>query len=331
METILDICQALKVIAFASDVDDITRLGQLDAGSRREVPVRVTFQLIYMRNHLLRKKKDLALLPRFSNLFINPDEPQEIRRNKGFFRRVAVKARADGRDVVYRGEWIRIDEETYTAAEIKKIPGKYQPDPYARKSDQAAAPDSVKTTHEETQNGQASAGLIYGPDVKMKLTKAGLTFSGPTAFVSNMSKCDFTYNGQPYTSSEQGIQHLNAVHHQMPEIAKKILETTCAKRIKDISKDIPKSDTWKKIAPGKLLELNDAKYSQNPPLLKKLIETAPHKLVEATIDSFWGGGASFGADVYEQGIVPGSNTFGEMATDLRDRKIAHIDLNSSTV
>ena len=63
METVLDICQTLNVIVFASDVDDISRIGRVESDSRREVPVRVTFQLNYMRDNVLRKKKDLAALP----------------------------------------------------------------------------------------------------------------------------------------------------------------------------------------------------------------------------------------------------------------------------
>ena len=35
--------------------------------------------------------------------------------------------------------------------------------------------------------------------------------------------------------------------------------------------------------------------------------------------------------MYEQGIIPGRNTFGEMETGLRDRKIAELELLSSTV
>ena len=190
---------------------------------------------------------------------------------------------------MYRGEWIKIGDVTYTVSEIKNIPDKYQPDPYVRKPDRPQATGQPTPATEEMKDDQATAGLVYGPDVKMKLTKAGLIFSGPSAFVSNMSPCEFVYNGQTYTSSEQGIQHLNAVHHQMPDIAKKILGNKCAKEIKVISHDIPKTEAWAKMAPGKLLELNEAKYSQNPPLLKKLIETAPHKLVEASMDSFWGG------------------------------------------
>ena len=127
------------------------------------------------------------------------------------------------------------------------------------------------------------------PNVKVKLTPCGLTFSGPTTFPSNMHRADFVFEGQPYSSSEQGIQHLNAKHHKMPEIAAKILATHDAKTIKDISHDIPKSAEWKKIAPSKLWGLIDAKFTQNPTLMKQLLETAPHKLVEASMDGYWGG------------------------------------------
>ena len=327
METVLDVCQAVELIVFASDIDDITRLGRPEPGSKREVPVRVTFHLSYMRDKLLRVKKDLITLPRFANLFINPDEPHEVRRNKGIFRRIAAKAREDGQNVVYRGDWIKIGDSTYSASEIKNIPAKYQPDSYPGKLDRPVAMGPAGPTREVTMDVENETGFIYGPDVNMKLTKAGLTFSGPTAFVSNMHPCEFTYNDQPYTSTEQGIQHLNAVHHDMPDIARKILDTSCAKKIKIMSHDIPKSESWPKIAPGKLWDLNMAKYDQNPPLLKKLIETAPHKLVEATLDSHWGGGAPMGDDVYEQGIVPGKNTFGDIATTLRDQKIAQQELS----
>ena len=234
--------------------------------------------------------------------------------------------------MVYRGKWIKIEDVTYLASEINKIPVEYKPDQQGGKPDKPVKVDRIDAAGAEASGDDPDAqGYIYGPNVNMKLTKAGLTFSGPTAFVSNLSLCDFVFKGQPYSSSEQGLQHLNAVHNNAPEIARKILKTTCAKTIKTMSHDIPKSDTWRKLSPGVLLELNEAKYDQNPPLLKKLVETAPHKLVEASIDSFWGGGAHFGADVYEQGIVPGKNTFGDMATNLRDKKIAEIALDSSLV
>ena len=96
--------------------------------------------------------------------------------------------------------------------------------------------------------------------MKIRLTKCGLTFSGPTAFPWNMNRADFVFDSKPYSSSEQGIQYLNAMHQKVPEIAGKILATHETKIIKDFSHDIPKSDEWKKLAATKLWDLMDAKF-----------------------------------------------------------------------
>ena len=89
-----------------------------------------------------------------------------------------------------------------------------------------------------------------------------LLFSGPTAFLSNMGRSEFVFDNQPYTSAEQGIQHQNAMHHSATEIAAKIMGTDEAKYIKTLSHDIPKSDTWKKLSPGKLWELMEVQNTK---------------------------------------------------------------------
>ena len=337
MEHVLDISQELDVIVFSTDVLEITRLGNPDAHARRPIPVRVTFQHNYMRDKILRNKKTLIGIPKYSTTFINPDETQEARRNKGIFRRIAMKARTDGKEVVYRADWIKIGETVYTVSEINKIPVEY------RSSDRGSTlpprgnpvlplvqavggePDPDK----EAMDIGASANKWSDPNVKIRLTKAGLLFSGPSAFLSNMGRSDFTFENQAYTSVEQGIQHQNAVHHSADELARKILGTDDAKYIKTLSHDIPKTETWKGLAPSKLWDLMDAKYSQNPTLLDKLIDTAPYKLVEASVDSHWGGGAPIESDVYDQGIIPGSNVFGDMETTYRDQQIAKRDLGNT--
>ena len=106
-------------------------------------PVRVTFQQIYMRDKIMRKKKPLSSIPKFATIFINPDEPPEIRRNKGF-RRVAAKVRLDVKDVLYREEWIKIDETTYAASEITKIPAAYLPEDLNVKSSTQRLPDQTQ-------------------------------------------------------------------------------------------------------------------------------------------------------------------------------------------
>ena len=311
MGNVLDMCQAMKAIVFTSDIDDIAWLGRFEPGMLRSPPLRVTFQYQYMRDSILRKKSKLLDIPKFSTVFINPDEPIEVRRVKGIFRRVANRAKAAGKTVSYRADWIKIDDNIYQASEIDKIPKEYLPEETrkgllrpehiptfeatggepATNMDlghlKAKEPDREKIIDKDQDT--ALPDFVTDPNVNIMLTKSGLTFQGPTAFVSNFSMCDFVYRNQPYTSTEQGLQHQNALHHKVTDIAQKILDTTDAKRIKEISHDIPKSEAWNQMSPGILWDLNDSKFTQNPPLMKKLLETAPHRLIEATLDSRWGG------------------------------------------
>ena len=66
--------------------------------------------------------------------------------------------------------------------------------------------------------------------------------------------------------------------------------------IKDISSALPKSDGWNRVAPGFMWDLNEAKYEQNPELKRQLIKTAPVLLIEASVDSKWGGACPYGSD-----------------------------------
>ena len=61
--------------------------------------------------------------------------------------------------------------------------------------------------------------------VKIKMTKAGLTFSGKSAFLSYMDKCLFVFKKTPYSSVEQGYRHLYAQFGEEPAIAAKIFDT----------------------------------------------------------------------------------------------------------
>ena len=331
LETVLDMCQAMNAVVFSSDIADITWLGRFESGMASPPPLRVSFHFQYMRDNILRKKSKLLAKPKFANVFINPDEPLETRRVKGMFRRIAAKAREDGKEVTYRSDWIKINDDIYQASELDRIPKEYMTAetrnlrPKTKASDgklPEASGGEPESDSKQDQVKDANKEYIVKPNVKMMLTKSGLTFSGKTAFVSNLSSCDFVYRDQPYTSTEQGLQHQNALHHKVTDIAAKIMGTTDTKYIKELSHEIPKSEVWDNMSPGILWDLNDCKFSQNPPLMKQLLDTAPHRLVEASFDSKWGGGAPFGADTYKQGIVPGKNIYGDMATTYRDQKIA---------
>ena len=97
MENILDLCQAMGEIVFSSDVEEILRLGRPNNPGTRTSPIRVTFQFAYICNNILQRKSNLLKKAKYSSVFINADEPIEVRRKKGIFRRMAQKAREDGK------------------------------------------------------------------------------------------------------------------------------------------------------------------------------------------------------------------------------------------
>ena len=60
------------------------------------------------------------------------------------------------------------------------------------------------------------------PNEKIRLTKDGILFSGPSAFLSKLSPADFVFENTPYNSTEHSIQHLNASHHLEFEIGEEV-------------------------------------------------------------------------------------------------------------
>ena len=328
---ILQVCSALGIIAYPCDIDTITPMKRRDPASKRPPPVLVTFEQLHVRSGLLRQKSKLIDFPKFATVFINPDEPIEVRRNKATFRKIAFKARQDGKSTVIRNEWIQIEDDVYYVPDLDKIPDKYKPTAPTKVSESMETGDQVPKPNPEI-NGAIGGARPKIPSkpitkaktfsrVKIKLTEAGVTFSGPSAFLSHMFNCEFVLDDTPYTSVEQGYHHLHARQEDELELAEAIMEMYYAHDIKDAAKILQDSDEWNEMSPGVLRKLNRAKYDQNPDLKAKLIETAPHLIVEATVDARWGGGCPFGSDIYEQGQVPGRNVAGVQLTEQRDSYI----------
>ena len=172
---------------------------------------------------------------------------------------------------------------------------------------------------------RVEAKLKLSPNEQIKLTKAGITYAGKTAYLSHFYRSNFIYRKMPYSSVEQGLHHLHAIHENDRVIAAAIMSIHEARDIKSLAKDLPHSDEWNLMEPDVLMDLNRAKFDQNPDLRNRLIDTAPHKLVEATVDSKWGGACPFASEIYEQGQVPGQNIAGEQLTTLRDGLISDIN------
>ena len=202
----------------------------------------------------------------YASVFINLDEPIEIIRTKAIFRRIACQARQDSRSVVIKDDLIKIDDDEFRISDLENIPQKYRVnlDPVSMASAEATDPPDARSKKP----------LVSTRTKPVKIKMTGLTFSGPSAYLLHMHRCQFVYKGNPYSAVEQGFHHQHAEFEQEFEITSKNMSIHNAYDIKDVAAPLPKSEAWGKIAQS-IWKLNELKYEQNPDLKKQLLDTAP--------------------------------------------------------
>ena len=335
--SLLHITSELGAIVYKVDIDTIFRMNRRDETNRSPGPVLVKFHRISVRDSILKRKINLRHMDEMKMVYINADEPLEVRRTKAVYRKIAAIATRKGEDVELRYDYIKIGGVTYTLDELHKIPVNFLP----QRSDEpqqamaAASASSIDTTEIPTTNPEKAMTPGLKPELirtgeKMRLVEAGLLFSGPSAYPSNMAYAPVRYDSKDYISNEQAFQHTKAVRHNQPELAASLKEMTNSYAIKVDASEIVTSEDWNKSAPELLWDLFDRKMKRNPELLERLIETAPHRLIEASTSTRWGGRAPFESRLYDTGKFTGKNEFGDMATGYRDMKIQERSNNMLT-
>lgn len=74
---------------------------------------------------------------------------------------------------------------------------------------------------------------------------------------------------------------------------------------------------WTQVQETKILEIQRAKFNQNPDLKQRLIETGSVKLIEATIGKFWGINGSIHSKAALNETGNRKNKFGQILMALR--------------
>ena len=324
---VIQLADALNVILYKRDISNITRISRRStaAGDRpKPGPVVVTFVHAHLRDAILRNKVDLNVIQRYKSVYVNPDEPLDVRRQKARFRRIAYLARQDGHVVSYRGDSIRIGNDEYKVSEIANIPDKYIPKDGVRPTNMQEKDEDVMpplgpapaegTTAEvpdvqDVQRDSSSPEIVPASEASVRpkatpvfqdsgrteLRGGRICFSGATSFLSNFFLVCFIYCNIKYQSLEQCYHHTHAIMAKALEVAALIYKETDGVELKILSKRIPYCEEWGKVCGPKMDEMLQAKFSQNPSLMDKLMRTAPYELVEASVDMKWGGGVSHGS------------------------------------
>ena len=159
------------------------------------------------------------------------------------------------------------------------------------------------------------------PKVKIRLTKSGLCFSGRSAFLSNQYERYFVYEDIDHRTIDHGYFFKKAMCSKRPDLADKIRETVCPIDAKDIVRPLELNQEWERIKVPTLTALFEARMNQHQDMREALYATAPHRLVEASRDPLWGGGAPYESNKYDDASFEGFNQFGDLATRHRDTKL----------
>ena len=117
---------------------------------------------------------------------------------------------------------------------------------------------------------------------KIRRTKAGLVFSGPSAYLSQMHYAPITLNNIDHDSNEQAYQFDKAIDHGLDELATAIKNSKNSYEIKDKSHKITTTLEWENGAPGKIRTLIKKKFEAHPELLERLLDTYPLPLIEGS-------------------------------------------------
>ena len=137
---------------------------------------------------------------------------------------------------------------------------------------------------------------------------------------SNWYPSEFQCKGHTFKSIEQAYQWEKATRANDVRVAKKLLYTTNPRVAKSLGRGVKglTAANWDKDKKDVMKELVRIKFSDNPELLKELIDTKDLILVEAGIDPLYGVGLSItNGDILDPTKWKGQNQLSQILCGIR--------------
>lgn len=139
---------------------------------------------------------------------------------------------------------------------------------------------------------------------------------------SQWEPCEFEVDDVTYNCAEQYMMAMKAKMFGDDDTFERIMEEDSPREQKKLGRQVKGFDAerWNLRAREIVYEGNHAKFTQNPELLDKLMETRGTTLVEASpYDCIWGIGMREGdAGITDRNNWRGTNWLGEVLTGLRE-------------
>ena len=161
----LTLFEQLGVKLLPTDILTTSRLRRRIPLGKRPNPVKVTFVSLSAKERVMSVKYNLNARPETQKIWINHDEPTELRRAKGRARTIASYSRKKGSDVQVTQRGIILDSVFYGYDNLDRIPSIYIPPktlsiPQATTTtnNQAAEPMEMYTQNQLTRDAHGGAG-----------------------------------------------------------------------------------------------------------------------------------------------------------------------------
>lgn len=139
----------------------------------------------------------------------------------------------------------------------------------------------------------------------------------------------FEVDGTTYSHAEQYMMHQKALFFGDDEMARAIMRETNPVAMKKLGRKVRNfdADAWRRVAYAVVKKASVAKYSQNPHLLKALLDTWPKILAEASPrDLLWGiGYGRANPKAWNQATWRGKNLLGTILMDVRESLKTHCE------
>lgn len=270
-----------RPIISEDDIDIAYRTGKKIGKSPQNIVVHIKWVQTKMKIMSLKKK---LIADKQSAYFISEDIPFELRGLRQKIKNINEAAKKLKMDSKIVGNKILLNGKMYTSADLDGLP-------------------------DDLLNGAA----------QIKEVQGGLAYRGEEAFLSNFHHAAFVLDDHKFVNVEQYYQYKKCLTLGQINMAAKILRTSKplqAKSLGDKYEDT-ESDDWMETRSQCMLNGTVAKFTQNPDLASKLIDTGEKGLYEATTDKYFGTGIGLGSKLWLTGRWTGENIAGKICMNVR--------------
>ena len=267
------------------EIDEAYRDGKYN--KRKTRPIIVTLTKTSTRNDILKNRNNIKKNPNCKNVWVNDVVHDKVRQQRNELHAIHLLAVKNGHQSKHILDIITIDGIVYSHNTIQKLP----------------ADLTLELAFTREYNDQ-------------------IFFNSEHVFLSNFHPCKIVLEDTVCSSLEQAYFYIMAKELGDLKAAQLILKTHAPRAIKKIGSTLNVNQQWLDKADQVMFDLLTIKYSTNPALKAKLLATGNKRLVESTMNNYWGCGLTIPMVdklVSQQGSVKyhGKNWLGSQTEDVR--------------